>query len=133
MGGEHAGSVKELPREVIEARLRLAEVLDDLIQAGDYDLVLQVVELERSDLRLLAKHARHMAAACGQEIPGRPRTEPPLDEGLQNALNQIEAAMGMAAERKARAAAGENVSFLSDQLEKRQERLQRRPKPGLML
>ncbi len=132
----HAGCVKEMPRYVIEARLRLAEVLDDLIQAGDYDLVLQVVELERSDLRLLAKHARHMAEECGQEIPGRRRREQqdePLPEGLQAALDQIEAAMGMNRERKAREAAGENVSFMADQLDKRNERRLRRPHPPLML
>ena len=52
----------ELPRAMIEARLRLDEQLDELLRDGDYETVLRMVEVVRGDLALFARHARRAAA-----------------------------------------------------------------------
>ena len=134
-GGVHAGCVEDLPKEVIEARLALAEALDALLLAGQYQIVGEAIKRVRQDLRVLSTCARREAAAHGETIPPirPPRSNPQADVRLAEALAQIEASMGMNRERQAREAAGENVTFIADQLDKRNERRLRRPKPGLML
>ena len=107
-----------MPREMIEARLRLDEELDALLGAGDYKAVLQVVELVRGDLTVFARAARRLAA--DNEPEG---SKKPLDEAAQEALSQCVAAIDSARERDARkATAGENVAFLSDQVERRRRK-----------
>lgn len=127
--------MKDLPRDVIQARLQLAEVLDEYLTAGDYQTVGEAIRLVRQDLRLMSSCARRMAAEHGDTIPpiNPPRREPGSDERLAEALAQIEAAMQMGKERRTRREAGENITFLADQRDKRLERERRKPKPGLML
>ena len=119
----------------MEARLALAEALDVLLTAGEYQLVGEAIKRVRQDLRVLSTCARRAAAEHGDTIPPikPPRRSPNKDEDLKAILAQIDAAMGIHAERKLRPDAGDNVAFIADQLEKRQERERRKPKPGLML
>jgi hypothetical protein len=108
-----------MPRELIEARLRLDEELDALLSAGDYKTVLQMVELVRGDLTVFARAARRLAADHGEPVAPRK----PLDEATQEALSQCVAAIDSVREREARqATAGENVAFLSDQVERRRRK-----------
>lgn len=109
----------ELPRDAIEARLRLDEQLDDLLTAGDYKAVLHAVELLRGDLALFARHARRLAAAYGDPVP--PKKPPkPLSEAAQQGLSQLLATAGALKERKLRQdSADENVAFLSDHRHRR--------------
>lgn len=101
-----------MPREVIEARLRLDEVLDELMQAGQGRLVLEVIDLIRSDMRLMAKHARGVL----DEPPRQQRLVAP-DGNLARALAHIEAHMQRA---QAPVAAGdETVVSLADHLRRR--------------
>ena len=108
-----------MPRKLIEARLRLDEELDALLSAGDYKTVLQVVELVRGDLTVFARAARRLAADNGEPVGSKK----PLDEATQETLSQCVAAIDSARERDARqATAGENVAFLSDQVERRRRK-----------
>ena len=108
-----------MPREMIEARLRLDEELDALLGAGDYKTLLKVVELVRGDLTVFARAARRMAADHGEPVTPKK----PLDEAAQESLSQCVAAIDSARERDARqATAGENVAFLSDQVERRRRK-----------
>ncbi len=52
-----------MPREVVEARLRLDECLHSLLKASDDRTLLKAIELIRGDLRMFAKHGRQVAAA----------------------------------------------------------------------
>lgn len=120
---------------MIEARLALAEALDQLLVAGQYQVVGEAIRQVRQDLRVLSTCARREAAAHGDTIPPikPPRRNPDSEERIKAALAQLEAAMGMNRERESRSDAGENVVFLADQKDKRAERERRKPRPGLML
>jgi hypothetical protein len=93
----------EMPREVLEARLRLDECLDGLLKAGDDQTLLRAIELIRGDLRMFAKHGRQVALANDRV---RARVE---------------------SERLPQAAGAENVTWLTDHIQRRGERSAGRP------
>lgn len=123
-----------MPRDVIQARLQLAEVLDELLTAGEYQMVDVAIQLVREDLRVLSRAARRKAPRKVQRTP-QPEPTPRSDSSasLDAALAKINAFLELKAAHKAQAEAAENVTFLSAQLEKRRRRERERSRPVLRI
>jgi hypothetical protein len=111
--------MEELPRDVIAARLALAEALDELVSAGEYRTVLQAIDRVRGDLRVLASCARRMAAANGDPIePAPKRRNPEKEQRLQEAMAQITAIFQSQEEKRSHPEI-EGVAYMADHLDRR--------------
>jgi hypothetical protein len=111
--------MEELPRDVIAARLALAEALDELLQAGEHRLVMQAVERVRGDLRVVANCARRMAADNGDPFEPRPkRPNPEKELRLQEAMAQITAIFQSQEEKRSHPEI-EGVAYMADHLDRR--------------
>ena len=119
-----------MPKSVIQARLRLAEVLNDLLTAGECHMVDVAIQLVREDLRVVSKAARRKAARnAARTPPPKPPQRPDSVDSLNAALAELNAILDQQAAEKAQARAAENVTFLSEQVEKRRRRERQRSQP----